>query len=75
VEFLDDPFGGNAHSRHKKSSLLLHVQNDLCVQWTCDTRHTHGLAVWTHLDDNVDQLGQLTLLVVVLKPPSASCRL
>lgn len=24
-------------------------------------------ARWTHLDDNVDQVGQLTLLVVVLE--------
>jgi hypothetical protein len=25
--------------------------------------------IWTHFDDNIDQLGQLTLLVVVLEPP------
>ena len=69
VEFLDDPFGRNAHSRHEKGGLLLHAQNNLRVQWTM----TQAWGVWTHLDDNVDQLGQLTVLVVVLKPPSASC--
>ena len=34
-----------------------------------NTGHTWR-TIWTHFDDNVDQLGKLTLLVVVLKQRS-----
>jgi len=77
VEFLDDPFWGNADGRHEKSGLLLYTRNEVVSgRGTKRTRRT----IWTHFDDDIDQLGKLTLLVVVLKHrtrrwQSASCRL
>ena len=78
MKFLDNPFGGNTNRRHEQSGLLLQVtkRGEGLLALSCARRRGR-----THFDDNINQLGQLTLLVVVLnrmtkiRYPSASCRL